>query len=231
MRVATSIARTTQQYRLPLPVLLVLLLLLVPGGTVHAGDRASTVSFSWALICQSKQAAPRPVDYRLNVVPLESGDRFKFYLRPLKPCYLYLYLYDSDKNLYLLFPENFQLREQNSGFTRNIVLPGVNSWFYLDERGGTELFYLIASARRLQELERKTERYLEQRSAAGGLSDKHEVLDAIRRLVKESSYLSGAAEKPIAVAGDFRGISQEYELNGIRIEATGVYVKAIRLQH
>ena len=228
-------AQVPPRCRVVLPAVVAILLTITPTATLLAGDRASAVAFSWALIYQDNQGELRPIDYGLNVVPLESGDRFKFYLKPLKPCYLYLYLYDSDKNLYLLFPENLEPREHNAELVRNFELPGVNSWFYLDEQGGIELFYLIASPRRLHELERKTARYMEGQPAqsqnARSLSGKHEVLDAIRRLVKENSYLSDAAEKPIAVAGDFRGVRQEHELNGIRIEAADVYVKTIRLQH
>ena len=53
----------------------------------------------------------------------------------------------------------------------------------------------------------------------------------IKRLIKESSYLSEAAEKPVAVAGDFRGIREEKDLNGVYVEAAKVYVKTIRLAH
>jgi hypothetical protein len=124
---------------------------------------------------------------------------------------------------------------QSAEFAQTYELPGLNSWFYLDERGGTEVFYLIVSKKPLQELETSTGRYLEGRAAARkilrAIPSKHDVLDEIRRIIKESSFLSDDAEKPIAVAGDFRGIREEHELNGVRIEAVEIYVRTIRLQH
>lgn len=118
--------------------------------------------------------------------------------------------------------------------TRKYNLPGGNNWFYLDDNGGIEVFYLIVSDQRLQSLEESTKRYLEGRAKQRNLQNityKHGVLDEIKLIIKESSYLSGTVEKPIAVAGDFRGIKEEDELNGVSIEAKDIYVKTIRLVH
>ena len=222
-------------HRVIAAALILLVLAAGSGQRLFASDRDSPILFSWALIFQGSDGITKPIDYNDNVVRLESGDRFKFYLNPPKSCYIYLYLYDAQKNLFLVFPEDFELFEQSTQISRNYELPGVNSWFYLDENRGTETFFLIASTRRLNELEQSTLRHLEDRTASGQnlrvLTSKHEVLDEIRRLIKETSYLADVAQKPIAVAGDFRGIREERELNGVRIEATEIYVKTIRLQH
>ena len=218
-----------------LTILVLLVLAAGWGQPASAGDRSGSVLFSWALVCQDEAGVGKAVNYQKNVIRLEAGDRFKIYLQPSKSCYIYLYLYDAQKNLFLVFPDDFELFEQNSRIARNYELPGVNSWFYLDEAGGVELFYLIASSRRLEELEGSTKRYLQgsraQMDDLKAIAVKHEVLDEIRRLIKETSYLSEASEKPVAVAGDFRGIREEHELNGVRIETTEIYVKTIRLQH
>lgn len=221
--------------RRALAVLVLLVLAALWGQPASAGDRSGSVLFSWALVCQSEAGVGKAVNYQKNVIRLEAGDRFKIHLQPSKSCYIYLYLHDAQKNLFLVFPDDFEHFDQGSRITRNYELPGVNSWFYLDEAGGVELFYLIASSRRLEELERSTQRYLEgsraQMDDLKAVAVKHEVLDEIRRLIKETSYLSDASEKPVAVAGDFRGIREEHGLNGVRIETTEIYVKTIRLQH
>jgi hypothetical protein len=186
-------------------ILIVMLLILatVSGQAVFA-DQDSSILFSWAFVYQGKDQITRPIDYSKSVVRLESGDRLKIYLKPLNTCHFYLYLHDSQKNLYLLFPEDFTGFNNNLQITRKYDLPGGNSWFYLDEDGGIEVFYLIASEHRLQNLEESTKRYWEGRATV---------------------------EKPIAVAGDFRGIKEEDELNGVSIEASDIYVKTIRLAH
>jgi hypothetical protein len=203
------------------------------GQTVFA-DQDSSIVFSWAFVYQGRDETTKPIDYSKSVVRLESGDRLKIYLKPLNACHFYLYLHDSQKNLYLLFPEDFTFFDKNLQVTRKYDLPGVNSWFYLDDNGGIEVFYLIVSDQRLQSLEEITKQYLEGRAKRRNLQNityKHGVLDEIKRIIKENSYLSDAVEKPIAVAGDFRGIREEDELNGVSIEAADVYVKTIRLAH
>jgi hypothetical protein len=214
-----------------------ILLLLTTGSvpSTFAADRSGSISFSWALVYKDDGGIIKPIDYDKTVTRLDSGDKFKFYFKPLSSCHIYLYLFDAQKNLFLLFPEDFDVVPDAARITRNYDLPGVNSWFYLDEKSGLEVFYLIVSARPLEELENRTKRYLERygdpKTNAGEITSKHGVLDEIKRIIKKSSYLSDAAEKPIAVAGDFRGVREEGELNGVRIEATDIYVKTIRLQH
>ena len=214
-------------------IVILLLLATVPGQTVFT-DQDSSIIFSWAFVYQGKDEITKPIDYSKSVVRLESGDRLKIYLKPLNTCHFYLYLHDSQKNLYLLFPEDFTFFDTNLQITRKYDLPGENSWFYLDDSGGIEVFYLIVSEHRLRSLEESTKRYWEggakQRNFQN-ITYKHEVLDEIKRIIKESSYLSDTVEKPIAVAGDFRGIREEDELNGVSIEATDIYVKTIRLVH
>lgn len=214
-------------------IVILLLLATVPGQTVYT-DQDSSIIFSWAFVYQGKDEITKPIDYSKNVVRLESGDRLKIYLKPLNTCHFYLYLHDSQKNLYLLFPEDFTFFDTNLQITRKYDLPGENSWFYLDDSGGIEVFYLIVSEHRLRSLEESTKRYWEGRAKQRNFQNiayKHEVLDEIKRIIKESSYLSDTVEKPIAVAGDFRGIREEDELNGVSIEATDIYVKTIRLAH
>ena len=213
------------------------LLLLAPGGgrNLFAADDDETVRFSWAFIYQGEDGKIRPIDYDRRVVRLQSGDKLKIYLKPLNACHIYLYLQDSRNDLYLLFPEGFRRNEPNPQVTKNFELPGVNSWYYLDEQIGVETFYLVVSARPLEGLEERTKRYFNelasQRNTLEIVSHKYGVLDEIKRLIKESSYLSEAAEKPVAVAGDFRCIREEQNLNGVHIEAAEIYVKTIRLAH
>jgi len=216
---------------------LCVLLFLALGGvqSLFAADGEGAIRFSWAFLYQGKDGTTRPIDYDRQVIRLESGDKIKIYLKPLDACYIYLYLYDAQKDLFLLFPETFTRTDANPRFTENFELPGVNSWYYLDDRLGTETFYLIVSARPLTDLEERTTQYFKrlanERKNRQLLTHKYGVLDEIKRLIKESSYLSEAAEKPVAVAGDFRGIREERDLNGVYVEAARVYVKTIRLAH
>ena len=163
---------------------------------------------------------------------MSSGDKIKFYFQPVNQCYLYLFLYDSQKELFLLFPRKFDFEYQIGD---SYILPNENSWYVLDDNSGVEVFHFIVSDRRLTKLETVTKRYLtESRSYGknnGKPSMKYGILDEIRRLIKENSFLAGVAEKPVSIAGDFRGLFEEFDGSGKKIVATGVYAKTIRLQH
>jgi len=214
-----------------------ILLLLAAGSglSLFAADRSGSIRFSWAFLYQGKDGVTRPIDYDKRVVRLQSGDKLKIYLKPQDACHIYLYLYDAQNDLFLLFPEAFGQSTPNPRVTKNFELPGVNSWYYLDEQTGMETFYLIISAQPLEDLEKRTKQYFSgltnDRTNRQIMTYKYGVLDEIKRLIKEGSYLSEAAEKPIAVAGDFRGIREERDLNGVHIEAAQIYVKTIRLAH
>ena len=230
IRQATKLRHTHESVLL---VVILLVLATLWGQSVFA-DQDSSILFSWAFVYQGKDEITKPIDYNKSVVRLESGDKLKIYLKPLNACHFYLYLHDSQKNLFLLFPEDFTFFDKNLQVTRKYDLPGGNSWFYLDYNVGIEVFYLIVSEQRLWNLEESTNRYLQRNAKQRNLQNityKHGVLDEIKRIIKENSYLSGAAEKPIAVAGDFRGIREEHELNGVSIQAADIYVKTIRLEH
>jgi hypothetical protein len=211
-----------------------LLTLVTVWGKILFADEDSTILFSWAFVYQGSDEITKAIDYTKSIVRLESGDKIKIYFKPLNVCYIYLYLYDSQKDLFILFPENFNFWERHYQINKRYNLPEGNNWFYLDDNSGIEVFYLVVSEYRLQSLEATTSKYLEQNLKHRNYKNvtyKYGVLDEIKKMIKESSYLTDVVEKPIAVAGDFRGIRDENECNGINVETKNIYVKTIRLEH
>ncbi len=197
-------------------------------------DEGAGVRFSWAFLYRGDDGITRPIDYAESPVRLRSGDRIRIYLKPLNACYTYLYLYDSQRQLFLFFPRDFAFWDTRYRIGELYSLPEGQSWFYLDENSGVEVFYLIVSDRRLPALETSTARYLGQKARHGGdrsLTRKYEVLDEIRTILKASSHLAGPAERPVAVAGEFRGVGEESEVPGVTVEAGKIYVRTIRLEH
>ena len=209
---------------------LLLLLLLAAAPFVRA---ATPLRFTWAFVYRCSDKETRAIDYDSRVVRLHNGDRLRIHLRPFSPCYFYLFLQDSRKDLYLLFPEDFSSGEEPLvEYSR--VLPGGDSWFRLDERGGVERFYLIVSGSRLKPLEEAAARCLKRQPGPGWqarLVPRHPVLDEIRRLIRQASGLAEAVQKPVAVAGEVRGIEEDCEVRGIEVETESLYVKTIRVEH
>jgi len=206
--------------------------LLLGGATGGGAESDAGVRLGWAVVHQHGEEPARPIDYGRRVVRLQSGDRIRLYLRPLDACHLYGYLYDSQKSLALLFPQGPAAQAGPSPADRSFSQPGNGSWYRLDEHGGVELFYLIVSAQRQQALESATDALLRTNPASPQRrSGQQRVLEEIQRLIREGSRLAGAREKPLAVAGDFRGIGEDGEFPGRLIEVRGVCVRTFRLQH
>jgi hypothetical protein len=208
--------------------------LLALGGAGLSADTDPTIRLTWAVVYRGTDGITKAIDYRLRVVQLACGDRIRILMRPASPCFCYVMLHDAQKDLVVLFPEisRFPSTPLPADATRS--LPDGERWYRLDEDGGTEVFYLIVADHRLKALEASVAAYgaLKQNSGGdrGGVR-KQAVLDEIRKLVVETSPLAEAARKPLAVAGDFRGIDAEAGFPGISVLARNVYVKTIRLQH
>jgi hypothetical protein len=211
---------------------LVLVAAAAAGAQGSGAPSGAAIRLAWAMACRDAEGNTKAVDYAQDVVPLASGDRFAFLLRPLSSCRLYVYLHDAQHDLKLLFPEWFTFKETRYETGRTYRLPAEDGWYYLDERGGTEVFYVVASREPLRRLEKRTLSFL---SAGAGSSAaeraERRVLGEIRKLVSESSPLRVAIEEPTVIAGDLRGVQELDDLRGRVIEAEGVYVATIRLRH
>ena len=210
-------------------MLLVWLLL----AAVAGAGADETLRFTWAVVYKGSGEDILAIDYSSRVVRLSSGDRFRIHFQPRSRCYFYVYLHDAQKNLFLLGQRDFGLQEGGE-LDRGCTLPEGDNWYHLDGSGGVELFYLIVSDHRLRRLEALTSRAASRPARYGEhlrLARKRPVLDEILKLIRESSNLAEPVQKPVTVAGEFRGITEESEYQGIEVEARSVYVRTIRLEH
>jgi hypothetical protein len=192
-----------------------------------------SLCFTWAVVYKSGEESAQAIDYGSSIVRMSSGDRFRIHFRPRNPCWYYVYLHDAQQNLFLMCQRDFGPNDERE-MDRGCILPEGDNWYHLDGSGGVEVFYLIVSDHRLPELEALTRRALPKPVQHGGpprLSRKRPVLDEIRKLIRESSALAEPVQKVVTVAGEFRGITEESEYQGIEVEARSVYVRTIRLEH
>lgn len=146
-------------FRVFCTTLVVLLGILV--GPVFGGE---AVSFSWAFFLRSEDGLVESLDFK-TPEPVSDGELLRIYLELHGQSFVYLYLHDSKDDLYLVFPPNGSF--YNSGVPADkSYIPSGHEWFALDDAQGMERFYLLASSKRLLELERLTDKFL----AAGGNS-------------------------------------------------------------
>ncbi len=199
-------------------------------GAASSGTTPPDVVFDWAFVRRGPTGAPVRVEFAERVA-VARGDLFKVHIQPIaKGTFVYLFLHDAEGNLELLFPDRFEaFQEPGYAGTPAFIPPG-EDWFALDGSSGTERFYLVASSQRLRNLERLS---ADLRAAAptGIPAARQRVLDEIAALRREHSKLAVAAEKPVAIAGGTRGISDTVEKLGTRIEAVRFYTRTFRLEH
>ncbi len=193
------------------------------------GDTAGQIAFRWAFVHHSPDSKKEIIDFAKRP-EVSSGDKLQVYLRPESEVYLYLFLYDTHRDLYLLFPDSPDYYQSTRLEEEEIYIPGKYDWFEWDDSKGTERFYLLASSKRLTDLEEKTERYV---SSNQDRKLKSQLYDAIALLRKKRSNLTAPSEKPVAIAGTIktRGAGSALAGKAILVEAESFYAKTLRLKH
>jgi hypothetical protein len=196
--------------------------------TADNQDNGTLSSFKWAFIIQKNNDDVKVLDFSKKVT-LFSGDRLKIFIEPIQNVFIYIYLYDSQKQLSLLFPESFKDFNKHYKSGESYFVPR-EDWFMLDDNLGIETFYLLASETRLTDLEKLTMEYLNAPKRKKEIF-KLNVLSEIKTVKKDFSQFKTVAEKPIPIAGSARGINENIEGKACQVEARQFYGKTFRLEH
>ena len=161
--------------------------------------------FGWALAAMvgppSEQQLVR-LDDRHQV---HNGDRLKMLVKPVSACWIYVVHQSPGDEITLLFPERSRLgKALRRG--RAYEAPA-SSWFQLDEETGRETVRLVASAQRLESLERLlTEHAGAEGKARSALAQRiRGEIDAL------TQPLARTAQRPIPIAGTVRGRAEEWQ--------------------
>jgi hypothetical protein len=82
-----------------------------------------------------------------------SGQRFKLRIQANSDCCLYVLLYDSQGKAVILFPHrNIELAGEIRGGV-SYEIPAGTTWYWFDDRPGTETFYIVGSYGPLADLD------------------------------------------------------------------------------
>jgi hypothetical protein len=194
------------------------------------------IDFLWAFAVLSDRDGKADVQPIVPDMVLKSGDRIKMMVQLRRKCFVYLFHDDQKNGVKLLFPYAFEQFDRDYRPERKYYIPG-EAWFRLDENPGRELFYLIASAKRLDELEKA---YLRYESAGEPLkADTAKALvDKIGQLRREHRELNSPAERPIPIGGALRGVEAGQDPAGFDIAAfaeqvlsTGFVARTYAIEH
>lgn len=130
------------------------LLVILFSGRGHAED----VEFRWAILAGTDQGM-QGLDFSGTPI-VHSGTALQIFLEHMENCHIYLFLLDSSNVLTPLYPTASGY--YNYGFPRGpkFIPPGEESFAFVPP-AGIETFYLIASVDRQIQLEKLTEKFLE----------------------------------------------------------------------
>lgn len=189
-----------------------LLTFLLTYSTSIAGGQPDpdSLRFHWAFVAYPNPDT-RPL-YKPQVIErdtvLFSGDYFKLLVKPLTECYAYVFWYDSNKELKVLFPYTSDQFENDWKMNKQYNIPKGRDWYQLDQRKGQEELHLLVSRERLLDLEQLLDSYV----AAGGEEKDAltlKVLNEIREVKKRFRMHKKFVERPAVIAGAIRDPLEE----------------------
>lgn len=166
------------------------------------------VDFRWAFAVTSSREGKRIAMPVTQDMVLKSGDRLKMMVELEKRCFVYLFYDDGRNTLKLLFPYTLQQLTQFYKPGQRYYIPRADGWFKLDNNPGREVFHLIASAKRLDGLEKAYQLYA---SAAGDARAEaaKTLRDRIAELGKQRRELCAPAERPVTIGGALRSVQDD----------------------
>jgi hypothetical protein len=202
-----------------------------------AQESSRPISFRWALIGKTLIGEKKTIINIQRDTTLYTGDSFKMLVQPLSQSYVYVLFQDSRGAMTLLFPYSSQEIGTAVSTDTSYSMPRGRLWYSLDSNTGRETFYIIASGDRLYALE-KLIVGLKKQDEQTAKKITQQVIQQINSYRKQYRKFTSMAEKPIAIAGNVRGIGDEKEVDRVdlsqyatEVEATGIYIRTITIEH
>lgn len=191
-----------------LAVALGLAMSLGAGPATAAQANEDNIRFYWAIGALAGPESDRKLVPITQDTPLQTGDRFKMFVELQKPAFVYVLYHDAQGEINLLFPYGLGQFIGDYTTAKRYYIPSGDDWFALDAQVGRETFYVLASVRRIGELEKLIERH-----AAAAPADQAaltvQILAAIGRAQSQYQKFAAVAERPVSIGGSVRGGSPD----------------------
>jgi hypothetical protein len=171
------------------------------------GSLLPEVDFRWAFAVMSDRDGSIDAQPIAREMVLQSGDQIKMMVELRRRCFVYFFHDNQKGGVKLLFPYALGQFDTDYQVDRRYYIPRGEAWFKLDENPGREVFYLVASAKRLDELEKAYLRH-ESADASSRAETAKALVDKIRELRREHRELSSPAERPVPIGGTLRGVEK-----------------------
>lgn len=216
---------------------LILAVLFIPAAAIFCRGTGEEpeMQFNFAFIQKNVNGEITVIDSNNDVTTLSEGDQIRVFLQPVKNSYIYLYLYNADKNLLLVFPSKKYLKDDYD-FEKCFYIHEGTEWFseWMDLGGdeGVDKFEFIVSKDRLKHLEAITKEYLilyyEGADSETELKRaKEAVLGELVALRKEKNEFISESDVQVPLGGGVRG----EEITATRISTSTDYGKTVIFQY
>lgn len=210
--------------------------LLAPCGAGAQGSEGS-VAFRWAFGVLAGQGSDRRLESVTQDRALKTGDQLKMYVEPVRMCFVYVIHHTSQDEVSLLFPYSLEQFDRDYVVSGKYYLPRGHTWYELDRSPGVEAFHVLASAQRLEELERLIADMQRSEGARRAEISKL-VLAEIRNLKKRHRELAAPAERPVNIGGAVRGMEKspaggypDISVLAQDVVANGFYARTFSIDH
>ncbi len=168
---------------------------------------------------------------------LNSGDKIKFFLKPVTGCFVYLIYHSSQGELTVLFPYRFDEKTSKERALKVHYIPEGNEWFQLDDHVGQERFHLLASDTPLARLEDLINQY-ESGDKAKKPDLSQQILSEIDLLRRTNFKPKAKAERPLSIVGNIRGTKKPEAASpvdlaeyAVEISASHFYIRTYTIDH
>lgn len=180
------------------------------GNAIAESKGEAKVCFRWGFGAMVGSKDDRRLVAITRDTVLKTGDRLKLLIQLKNRCFVYLFYRTAKDDISLLFPYKLKLFETDYKTGEKYYIPKGKTWFELDRNVGLETFYLLASAKRLRQLEALYTKY---DSISGEEKKKlaKQLLTEIRRIKRKHRKLATPAERPIAIGGNVRGAVKDVQ--------------------
>ena len=190
-----------------------------------AEKKEENISFRWAFGAMVGPENDRRLVAITRDTTLKTGDQLKLLVELKKKCFVYLIYHSGQDDMLMLLPYKLEQFSTDYEISKKYFVPQGNLRFELDQNSGVETFYLLASATRLNELEKLFENH-----GTEGVIDKQKrtkkILKQIRKIKKQYRKLTTIAERPVLIGGNVRGVHKDQEILPLDFDAISAEVSA-----
>ncbi|MBN2444242.1 MAG: DUF4384 domain-containing protein [Spirochaetales bacterium] len=211
------------------------LLIILTASDKQQKNEDTGIQFNFAVVCKETDGKINIIDPNNDRITLSAGDQIRVFIQPVKNAYVYLYLYDAEKNQLLIFPDKCYMGDDydfGKSFYIHEGLEWFSEWLSFDNSGLGDIgrFELVVSEKRLEGLEILTRKYFQVYfSSESSENDKaiavKNVIDALVEIRKQRNEFISESIVQVPLGGAVRGEA----IDATHIMTNSLYGKTINI--